>query len=91
MLNSKMKVSVSENALILTIRELEFGEMFGVEVDDQKLEIDMAISTPERGLIEFLRDGNQKIDVLRIHQGDPACAETDFKKNGFKCRKKIKF
>ena len=84
-------VSCSELELLEAIREVEHGEMYGVEVDVTEPTITAQLSQSARDLLDTIRNGIQYIDVLTIHNGEPSLAEVDFKKNGFRCRKKIKF
>ena len=91
MLNLKVKVTKRELELIGTIRKLGYGELYGVEIEDGYRSIAAELSTCEADLIDFIRDGQQEISVLHIHQSQPAYAETDFVSHGFRCRKKTKF
>ena len=93
MLNSKSitkKVSDIEKSLIETCRRLKFGTIYGLEVLQEEQNRTINLTVEESQLIEFVRE-NQYIDVLTVHAGRPAIAETDFVDNGFRCRKKIKF
>lgn len=91
MVSYKVKVSRQEQKLLDTIRAIGYGELFGVEIDDAPKEINLDVSMNCQDLIEMIRNGAQHIDVLTIHQGEPVMAETDYKDNGFRCRKKTKF
>lgn len=84
-------VSTPEYLLLEAIREVKFGELFGVQVDDQHKWIDYELLQAEMDLLCFIRDGAQYIDVLTVHNGQPVLAETDFRLSGFRCRKKVKF
>ena len=84
-------VSTPEYQLLEAIREVKFGELFGVQVDDQAKWIDYELSQAEIDLLTFVREGNQYIDILTVHNGQPTLAETDYKISGFRCRKKVKF
>lgn len=86
-----IKVSDSELELLNAIREVEHGEMYGVEVDVTEPYVTLGVSQPCADLLTMIRNGIQYIDVLTIHNGEPSLAEVDFKKYGFRCRKKIKF
>jgi hypothetical protein len=91
MLQSSLLVSHEENGLLWTIRELGFGELYGVEISDRTREVELTVNKAERDLIEFIRGGMQYIDILHVHQGAPCLAEIDFKLNSFRCRKRIRF
>jgi hypothetical protein len=91
MVQSLLILSDEENSLLWAIRELGFGELYGVEIKDGTRAIEQTASIAERDLIETIRRGNQYFDVLYVHQGSPIMAEIDFKLNGFRCRKKIRF
>ncbi len=84
-------VSTPEYYLLEAIREIKYGELFGVQVDDNHPWIEYEVSPNDLDLLEYIRDGAQYIDVLTVHNGQPVLAETDFKLNGFRCRKKVKF
>lgn len=84
-------VSAREQELLDCLREVQYGEMYGVEIAAQEPGIEELVSPAERDLLEAIRDGMQYIDVLTIHNGEPSVAELDYKSAGFRCRKKIKF
>jgi hypothetical protein len=86
-----MTLTKQEKELLDAVVEVKYGEIFGVELDPGKPEIEVEASQNFRSLIEAIRDGLNHISVLTIHQGDPAMAETDFKHKGFSCRKKYRF
>lgn len=86
-----MVLSTPEYELLETIKAIRYGELFGVQVDDQGKWIDYELTPEQHDLIEYIRDGAQYIDILTVHHGQPTLAETDLKINGFRCRKKIKF
>jgi hypothetical protein len=87
----KLIVSKNESSLLQTMRSVRFGEMFSVEIPDDLYKVPEELTTSEADLIEFIRSGHPHLDVLRIHAGEPTCAEIDFVMNGFSCRKKAKF
>jgi len=87
----RLIVSKNESVLLNTMRSIQFGEMFSVDVPDALYTVPEDISTSEADLIEFIRNGHPHLDVLRIHAGEPTVAEVDFVMNGFSCRKKAKF
>ncbi len=91
MVQSPLIVSKEESDLLWTIRELGFGELYGVEIRDGPKDTVFRANQQEADLIEAIRAGNQYLDVLYVHQGSPIMVEIDFKVNGFRCRKKIRF
>ena len=91
MLRSTMKLSEAEVKLLEAIHEVGYGEMFGVEVPHGAPNSNREVSKNFKDLVEFVRDGNQYIDVLTIHQGEPVTAEIDQEIKGFRCRKKRRF
>jgi len=92
MLQLNIDITQREKDLIEAIREVKFGEMYGVEIQSQSYFSEHVILTPsQHDLIQAIRNGLQDISVLSIHNGDPAFAEVDEVINGFRCRKKIKF
>ena len=84
-------LSEEEAGLIATLREVAFGEMYGVRIAPGPAQIASRVSAAERALILEIRDGLEDISVLHVHEGQPAYAEVDEKIAGFRCRKKIKF
>ena len=84
-------VTAREQELLDVIREVQYGELYGVEIEAQEPEREELVSPAERDLLEAIRGGLQYIDVLTIHNGEPSVAELDYKSAGFRCRKKIKF
>lgn len=84
-------VSTPESKLLETMDEIQFGEMFGVQVDDGDRWIEYSLTPAQRDLIGYIREGAQYIDILTVHHGQPVLAETDLKIDGFRCRKKVKF
>lgn len=88
---SSLSVSSSERKLLTLIREVGFGEMYGVEILEGEHDYVVTPTQAEHDLLMAIRNGLQHIDVLTIHNGEPTMAEVDFKDSGFRCRKKIKF
>jgi len=84
-------ISAPEYQLLEAIKEVYYGELFGVQVDDNAKWIDYELTQAEVDLLSFIRDGTQYIDILTVHCGQPAFAEIDMKLHGFRCRKKVKF
>lgn len=90
MINCDHSIPSHAADLIETIRSLDFGEMFGVDVDMSTPLCVMSLTVKERSLIDLL-ENRSYIDVLTVHQGEPWLAEQDQKISGFSCRKKTKF
>ncbi len=84
-------ISTPEYYLLEVIQDIQFGELFGVQVDDNAKWIEYEVSPAMQCLLEYIRDGAQYIDILTVHNGQPVLAETDMKLQGFRCRKKVKF
>ena len=85
-------VSSHEADLIDAIREVQFGELYGVDIPASETRLIEKPLTPVMwDLILYIRSGVQHIDVLTVHHGQPIQAETDCKILGFHCRKKTKF
>ncbi len=91
MIQSLLDVSEEESDLLWTIRELGFGELYGVEIKDGPQVFQLPVNRAEKDLVEFIRAGNQYLDILYVHQGSPIQVEIDFRLNSFRCRKKIRF
>ncbi len=90
----KLNVAVPEAVknLLRTTRDLNFGELFGVDLDLRGPRENMIVSQNERDLVQFILDEEAcYIDVLTVHQSEPVTAEMDLEMRGFRCRKKIKF
>ncbi len=86
-----LKLTGPELDLVCAMRELGFGEMFGVEIPDAEQETRLMIPQATYDLILHIRSGVRYIDVLTVHRGQPTLAETDLKIDTFRCRKKVKF
>jgi len=86
-----MQMPQAVGKLIQTIREIGYGEMYGVELNMATPETIMDVSHNERDMVRFILDGNPYLDVLTIHDSQPVYAEQDFASRGFRCRKKTKF
>ena len=91
MLKYTIAIPEAVEKLLRTTRELQFGEIFGVEIDPRTRMVHAQVSANERDLAHFIEDGNCYIDVLTVHQSEPVTAELDYENRGFRCRKKIKF
>ena len=91
MLKYNIVVPEAVEKLLRTTRELQFGEIFGVDIDPRTKMVNVQVSRNERDLASFIEDGNGYIDVLTIHQSEPVTAELDHESRGFRCRKKVKF
>lgn len=92
--SSVIRITLPEANLIDTIQFVKYGELYGVEIPDESnllMPFERALSQAMIDLINQIRNGGQYIDVLTIHNGQPTCAEYDFKLNGFRCRKKVRF
>lgn len=85
-----MLISTGVWKLLSTIRELGYGEMFGVTVNETGETIEAELNQNERELVAWLEE-NSEIDILTVHNGKPVLLEVDYKQNGFRCRKKVKF
>ncbi len=84
-------LSEQERDLIDTIRELVFGELYGVEIPDREAVYTRLLTPIEQDLILYIRSGCQHIDILTVHNGQPAMAETDSKIRGFRARRRVRF
>jgi hypothetical protein len=78
--------------LLLTTRELRFGELYGVDLEMRGPRNNFEVSKAEKDLVKLILDDEAcYIDVLTVHQSEPVTAEMDMEVRGFRCRKKIKF
>ena len=78
-------------SLIRAMRNLRYGEIFGVEIPLGGTLTPVELSNNEYDLVEAVKDGMQHIDVLTVHNGEPVLAETDYKDGDFHCRKRMRF
>ena len=86
-----VKLSDPEYRLITAIQSVNFGEMFGVEVQHEEPTLEYLATQQEQDLIFVIRSGYQYIDVLTVHNGQPTLAELDQIIDGFRCRKRVRF
>jgi hypothetical protein len=91
MVSSDMILSDEEKQLLDAIRDVNYGEIYGVEIISGNPKHHVQVSANAQDLIEAIRDGQNSISVLTIHQGEPVMAETDYKRGRLHCRKKTKF
>lgn len=91
MLRYKTRISVQEKTLLDTIQEIGHGEIYSPRLQlRMPLEVDAEVSLNSLDLLSLMRSGVQ-ISILTIHAGEPTFAEIDEAKNGFRCRKKLRF
>ena len=86
-----VELTEDEAQLIEALREVAFGEVYGVCLTEGPVGRLRRLSSAERALILEMRDGTKDISVLHVHEGQPTYAEVDEKIKGFRCRKKIRF
>lgn len=91
MVLSKMILSDEEKQLVEAIHDVNYGEIYGVEISGGNPQHHFEVSANVEDLIEAIRDGLNNISVLSIHQGEPVMAEVDYKMGRLHCRKKTKF
>ncbi|MCB2146586.1 MAG: hypothetical protein KQI81_08935 [Deltaproteobacteria bacterium] len=82
-------VTKHEKELLQTIKDVKFGEMFGVFLPFSTKDKQHKASENDLSLLELLREGLE-ISVLTVHSGEAVMAEIDEKIGDFRCRKKIK-
>jgi hypothetical protein len=86
-----MKLTQQEYDLVLVMREIKYGEIYGIELASGIQDKELDVSPSTKALIQAIRDGENDIGVLTVHNKEPVNAEVDYKSKGFCCRKKIKF
>lgn len=87
-----LSVSESERLLIETIRDVQYGELFGVRVTQQGPKETMRLREGNAQLIRFLREnGYIELPKVTIHNGEVKQVEVVGNKNGIRYRKKIRF
>ena len=88
-----VNLTPSEQALILTIREIGYGELVDLELDDisggqpQKV----SLTAAEEKLLKLIWDGNGFFCLIKIHDGQPAYAQVPYNRHGFHGTKLYKF
>lgn len=87
---SSYTVSIAENDLLISITEVKYGEVFNIEVPDAPPEVQVVITDNQRLLIDFIREGNRKIDTISVHEGQPVSVEVISIIRGYRCVKKIR-
>ena len=91
MLRYSIELTNAEVALVETLRDVAFGEIYGIKVEPGEVKIPYDLSDAERSLIFEIRSDCPNISVLHIHERQPTYAEVDIRISGFSCRKKVKF
>ena len=86
-----MKLSQAEKDLIDAIREVQYGEIYGIEILEGPAVLEASLNGAAQWLIGEIREGLTNISVLTIHDGRPVAAEADFKFRDLCCRKKYKY
>jgi hypothetical protein len=62
-------LSTEEVELLDAIHELQYGELYEVEIAQTELKHPRMLQGWEKRLIDIIRNGNQHIDSIKIHQG----------------------
>lgn len=88
---TRVKVNDQERDLLLLIQRIGYGEIFNIEIPDSEPTCEIDIGSSAKKLLDFIRDGNQSISRLQIHQNEPQYAETNGELFGFRFRKRSKF
>ena len=91
MLTYALELAEAEARLVDALRDVAYGEIYGIQVEPGERNRLYRLSAAERSLIFEIRDGLTSISVLHIHDNQPVYAEVDEKIGGFHCRRKIKF
>ena len=86
-----LDLTEDEAGLIEALREVTFGEVYGVRLTNSGTLKPRRINAAERAMILEMRNGMNEVSVLHVHDGQPAFAEVEETINGFRCRKKVRF
>jgi hypothetical protein len=87
-------IKEEERQLLLTISEIQYGEIVDIEItkQDQPATIRAQLSEARMSLINAIRDGATQFVTLKVHQGEPAYGTSEYtNKYGYKVRKLFKF
>jgi len=88
-------IKEEERRLLATITEVEYGEILEVELvdlDKQHPTIKAQLSEARMSLINLIRDGATYFVSIKVHQGEPAYATTEYtNKYDYRIRKLHKF
>ena len=82
-------LSVEEFELCQAIQELDYGEIFDVEITESPKTVEWTMRASFEGLINLIRDGNQHLDSIKVHQGKPTQVQVSGEKGKLKYKKKI--
>ena len=90
MLRYETKVTADEQALLVAVQKVEYGEIFSPKITPGPIDVPVTISANAKDLLDLVRDG-VTISILTVHGGEPVYAEVDQMIGSFRCRKKVKF
>ena len=88
MVNS-MLISAPEASLLKAIREVGFGELMFVEIQDAPKIHKVDVDLKTRKLLALIRDGNPNLDSIKIHQFDPVQVTVSGECEKLRYKKKI--
>ena len=81
----------AEAELFKDIRNVEFGDIYDVEVPEEGQLVEMDLSPKDEILLELLRDGIREFHSIGVHNGQPSFAViTGVSRYGNRYRRKIK-
>lgn len=82
-------LSIEEKALCDTILEIEYGEIVDVEIRESPRVIEQNVRGAYEKLIKIIRNGNQHIENIKVHQGKPVQVTVTGTKRNLKFKMKI--
>lgn len=81
----------SEARLVGAIKDLEFGEIYGYEIDGCARGCESTLGGGNAELIEFIRNqGYLELNKIIVHEGEAKQVEIFGEKDGIKYKKKIR-
>mgnify|MGYP001049408314 CR=1 FL=1 len=84
-----MLISNAEKDLIMTIREVEYGELYDILIVKQKPQNEVGMRRGNVKLIKCIRE-NPEVEKIVIHEGEAKQVEVLGKSNDFRYRRKIR-
>lgn len=87
------KVTPEEKDLIDDVRDLQYGEIYDIELDKGgQPNILVSLSRPQHELVKLIREGMRFFHSVKVHQGEPAYAEVpgQTKRGKYRCKRLLK-
>lgn len=88
------KLTHVENLLLSDIKDLQYGEIYDVELDeDDRRTINRSLTGQQKAMLDLIRSGVQSFQTIKVHQAEPAYAEViGMTSSGrYRCKRLYKF